>query len=151
MIRPATEADLPEILSMISELAEFERCADRVDCTLEDLRRELFGPSPVVFASLAVTDDGSVAGHAIWFRTFSTWVGHTGIWLEDLYVRPAFRRQGHAAALMADLQARTQGRVEWEVLEWNTDAITFYDGLGAEPESGWTKYRWTPTRPQPQP
>ena len=147
MIRPATEADLPEILAMISELAEFEKAADQVACTEEDLRRELFGPAPVVFANLAVTDDGRVAGHALWFRTFSTWVGRTGIWLEDIYVRPDFRRQGHAAALMADLRSRTEGRVEWEVLDWNVDAITFYDGLGARPESGWTKYRWA----QPQP
>jgi GNAT superfamily N-acetyltransferase len=147
MIRPATEADLPEILSMIIELAEFEKAADQVECTLEDLHRTLFGPDPVVFTSMAVADDGAMAGHAIWFRTFSTWVGRTGIWLEDIYVRPEFRRQGHAAALLADLRSRTQGRVEWEVLDWNVDAIAFYDGLGAEPESGWTKYRWT----QPQP
>lgn len=147
MIRPATQADLPEILSMISELAEFEKAADQVACTLEDLQRTLFEPDAVVFATMAVSDDGSVAGHAIWFRTFSTWVGRTGIWLEDIYVRPQFRRQGHAAALMADLRSRTQGRVEWEVLDWNVDAMAFYDGLGAKPESGWTKYRWA----QPQP
>jgi GNAT superfamily N-acetyltransferase len=147
MIRPATEADLPEILSMIIELAEFENAADQVECTLEDLRRVLFGPDAVVFASMAVADNGAPAGHAIWFRTFSTWVGHTGIWLEDISVRPEFRRQGHADALLADLRSRTEGRVEWEVLDWNVDAIAFYDGLGAEPESGWTKYRWT----QPQP
>jgi GNAT superfamily N-acetyltransferase len=147
MIRPATEADLPEILAMIIELAEFEKAADQVECTVEDLRRALFEPGAVVFASMAVADDGAVAGHAIWFRTFSTWVGRTGIWLEDIYVRPAFRRQGHAAALLADLRSRTEGRVEWEVLDWNVDAIAFYDGLGARPESGWTKYRWG--RPQP--
>jgi GNAT superfamily N-acetyltransferase len=144
MIRPATEADLPEILAMISELAEFEKAADQVECTLEDLQRALFEPGAVIFATMAVSDDGSVAGHAIWFRTFSTWVGRTGIWLEDIYVRPEFRRQGHAAALLADLRSRTEGRVEWEVLDWNVDAIAFYDGLGAQPESGWTKYRWAP-------
>jgi GNAT superfamily N-acetyltransferase len=149
MIRPATEADLPEILSMIIELAEFEKAADQVECTVEDLRRALFGPDAAVFASMAVADGGAMAGHAIWFRTFSTWVGRTGIWLEDIYVRPEFRRQGHAAALLADLRSRTEGRVEWEVLDWNVDAIAFYDGLGAEPESGWTKYRWT--QPQTQP
>ena len=66
-----------------------------------------------------------------------------GIWLEDIYVRPEFRRQGHAAALMADLRSRTEGRVEWEVLDWNAGAIAFYEGLGASAESGWTKYRWT--------
>ena len=92
--------------------------------------------------TVAVADDGSVAGHALWFRTFSTFLGKTGIWLEDLYVRPAHRRQGHAGALMADLRARTEGRVEWEVLEWNADAIDFYQGLGARPDGGWTSYRW---------
>ena len=149
MIRPATEDDLAELLAMVRELAEFESLSDQCICTEADLRKVLFDPGATVNDTVAVADDGSIVGHALWFRTFSTWVGRTGIWLEDIYVRPEFRRQGHAAALLADLRSRTQGRVEWEVLDWNVDAIAFYDGLGAEPESGWTKYRWT--QPQPQP
>jgi GNAT superfamily N-acetyltransferase len=149
VIRPACQDDLPELLAMIKELAAFEKMADQVVCTQEDLRRALFDPDAVIFDTVAVADDGSVAGHALWFRTFSTFLGRTGIWLEDIYVRPTYRRQGHAATLLAYLRARSEGRVEWEVLDWNADAITFYDGLGAQPESGWTKYRWS--QPQSQP
>jgi GNAT superfamily N-acetyltransferase len=130
-------------MAMISELAVFESLSDQVVCTEEDLREALFGPAPFVYDTVAMADDGSLAGHALWFRTFSTFLGRTGIWLEDLYVRPAFRRQGHGEALMADLRSRTDGRVEWDVLEWNSDAIDFYQGMGARPMGGWTKYRWT--------
>lgn len=143
MIRAATEEDVPELLAMIRELAEFESLSDQCVCTENDLRRALFAPGAVVSDTLAVADDGSVVGHALWFRTFSTFMGKTGIWLEDLYVRPPHRRQGHAGALMADLRARTEGRVEWEVLEWNEEAIDFYQRLGARPMAGWTRYRWT--------
>jgi GNAT superfamily N-acetyltransferase len=127
---------------MLVELAAFESLSDQVICTEDDLRRALFGPDAFVRDSVAVADDGSLAGHALWFPTFSTFLGQSGIWLEDLFVRPAHRRQGHAGALMADLRARTEGRVEWDVLEWNADAIDFYQGLGARPMSGWTTYRW---------
>jgi GNAT superfamily N-acetyltransferase len=143
MIRPAVESDTPELMAMIGELAAFESLSDQVICSEEDLRKALFGPDPFVYDTVAVADDGSLAGHALWFRTFSTFLGQSGIWLEDIYVRPAFRRQGHAGALMADLRSRTGGRVEWDVLEWNSDAIDFYQGLGARPMAGWTKYRWT--------
>jgi GNAT superfamily N-acetyltransferase len=142
VIRPAAEADVGELHAMLVELAEFESLADQVICTEDDLGRALFGPDAFVRDSVAVADDGTLAGHALWYPTFSTFLGKSGIWLEDLYVRPAYRRQGHAGALMADLRARTEGRVEWEVLEWNADAIDFYQGLGARPMSGWTTYRW---------
>ena len=89
---------------MIRELAEFESLSEECVCTEGDLRRVLFEPGAVVSDTLAVADDGSVVGHALWFRTFSTFMGKSGIWLEDLYVRPAHRRQGHAGALMADLR-----------------------------------------------
>ena len=147
MIRPATEEDVPELLALICELATFESLSDQCVCTEDDLRRVLVGPGAVVQDTLALADDGSVAGHALWFRTFSTFMGKTGIWLEDLYVRPAHRRQGHASTLMADLRARTEGRVEWEVLEWNEEAIDFYQRLGARPMAGWTRYRWMPPQP----
>jgi GNAT superfamily N-acetyltransferase len=144
VIRPATEEDLPELLAMVRELAEFESLSDQCICTEDDLRQTLFAPGAVVYDTVAVDDegDGSVVGHALWFRTFSTFMGRSGIWVEDLYVRPAHRRHGHAGALMADLRARTLGRVEWEVLEWNEEAIDFYQRLGARPMAGWTRYRW---------
>jgi len=147
VIRPATEEDLAELLALVRELAEFESLSDQCVCTEEDLHQVLFEPGATVFDTVAVADDGSVVGHALWFRTFSTFMGKSGIWLEDLYVRPAHRRQGHAGMLMADLRARTGGRVEWEVLEWNEEAIDFYQRLGARPMAGWTRYRWTPPQP----
>jgi len=148
VIRPATEGDVPGLLAMIGQLAEFEDLSDQVVCTEDDLRHALFGPGAVVHDTVAVADDGTLAGHALWFRTFSTFLGRTGIWLEDLYVHPAHRRQGYAGALMSALRAETSGRVEWEVLEWNDEAIGFYQRLGARPMTGWTKYRWT-SGPQP--
>jgi GNAT superfamily N-acetyltransferase len=143
VIRPATEHDLAELLAMVRELAEFESLSDQCVCTEGDLHKVLFAPGATVFDTVAVADDGSLVGHALWFRTFSTFMGKSGIWLEDLYVRPAHRRQGHAGSLMADLRSRTEGRVEWEVLEWNEEAIDFYQRLGARPMAGWTRYRWT--------
>ena len=142
MIRPAGPDDVPELMAMVHELAAFEELTDQVVCTEADMTRALFGPDAVVHDTVAVADDGTLAGHALWFRTFSTFLGKTGIWLEDLYVRPAHRRQGLAGGLLRDLRQRTEGRVEWEVLEWNTEAIDFYQQLGARPMAGWTKYRW---------
>lgn len=142
MIRLAEPGDVPELLAMVRELSEFEELSDQVVCTEDDLTAALFGPEAVAFDTVAVASDGTLAGHALWFRTFSTFRGRSGIWLEDLYVRPAHRRQGLAGALLADLRQRTEGRVEWEVLEWNTEAIDFYQGIGARPMAGWTKYRW---------
>ncbi len=86
--------------------------------------------------------DGVLAGHALWYRTFSTFLGQTGIWLEDIFVRPEHRRQGHATALLQHLREQTDGRLEWEVLEWNQPAMDFYQRLGARPMGGWTRYRW---------
>ncbi len=140
-LRPAGPDDVGEILAMIRELATFEELADQVVCTAEDLERALFGPDAAVRVTLAEVD-GAVAGHALWFRTFSTFLGRTGIWLEDLYVRPAYRRRGVAAQLLGHLKATSEGRVEWTVLDWNADAIAFYRGLGARPLEGWTTYRW---------
>jgi GNAT superfamily N-acetyltransferase len=142
MIRPAIEADVPDLVSMIRELAEFEELSDQVQITEDALAAALFGPESVVNDSVVEDGDGGLAGHALWFRTFSTFLGKTGIWLEDLYVRPAHRRRGHARALLAHLRDRTEGRIEWEVLEWNVPAIDFYQELGARPMAGWTRYRW---------
>jgi GNAT superfamily N-acetyltransferase len=142
VIRPAVEADVPELLAMIRELAEFEHLADQVRVTEDDLARTLFGPETVVHDSVIDDGDGGLAAHALWFRTFSTFLGKTGIWLEDLYVRPAHRRKGYATALVDHLRGQTEGRIEWEVLEWNQAAMDFYQQLGARPMAGWTRYRW---------
>ncbi len=127
---------------MVRELADFEEMGDQVMCTEDDLSAALFGAGAVIHDTVAEADDGTLAGHALWFRTFSTFLGKTGIWLEDLYVRPDHRRRGLATDLLRHLRENTDGRVEWEVLEWNSEAIDFYQGLGARPMAGWTKYRW---------
>jgi len=140
-IREATVDDVDEILALINELAEFEELAGHVVCTTEDLRRELFGPDPTVRVSLVV-DGTAVAGMALWFPSFSTFLGRRGIWLEDLFVRAPYRRRGYGRALLDHLRSSADGRVEWEVLDWNQRAIDFYETLGAAPVQGWTKYRW---------
>jgi GNAT superfamily N-acetyltransferase len=142
VIRAAVEADVPGLLAMIRELAEYEKLADQVMATEDDLVRALFAPDSVVSDTVVEDGDGGLAGHALWFRTFSTFLGKTGIWLEDLYVRPAHRRQGLASALVDHLRTQTDGRLEWEVLEWNLPAMDFYQQLGARPMAGWTRYRW---------
>ena len=83
-----------------------------------------------------------MAGFALWFRTFSTFLGRPGIWLEDLFVRPSSRGRGHGRALLDALRELTDGRVEWAVLDWNESSIAFYESLGARPVPGWTRYRW---------
>jgi len=152
VIRPANEDDVPEILALIRELAEFEDLRDQVSCTQTGLRRNLFGPSPVARASLAVgRGEGAeaevVTGMALWFPTFSTFLGTSGIWLEDLYVRQPFRRHGYGRELVEHLRSQSDGRVEWAVLDWNHEAIGFYERLGASPLEGWTTYRLPPGRP----
>jgi GNAT superfamily N-acetyltransferase len=142
VIRRAVEADVPQLLAMIRELGEYEHLADEVILTEDDLARALFGPGAIVFDSVVDVGGEALAGHALWYRTFSTFLGRTGIWLEDLYVRPEYRRQGHAAALLTYLREQTEGRLEWDVLEWNAPAIDFYQRLGARPMAGWTRYRW---------
>jgi GNAT superfamily N-acetyltransferase len=127
---------------MIKELAEYENLSDQVVITEDDLRQTLFGPNAIVYDTLVEDDAGQVVGHALWFRTFSTFRGQTGIWLEDLYVRPDHRRHGHGRKLLIFLRGQTQGRLEWEVLEWNVPAVDFYQQLGARPMAGWTRYRW---------
>jgi GNAT superfamily N-acetyltransferase len=142
VIRAAVESDVPELVAMIHELAEFENLSDQVVITEDDLASALFGPDAAVSDTVVDLGDGVLAGHALWFRTFSTFLGKAGIWLEDLYVRPEHRGQGFGAALLMHLRQLTGGRLEWEVLEWNAPAIDFYERLGARPIAGWTKYRW---------
>jgi GNAT superfamily N-acetyltransferase len=127
---------------MIRELAEFENLSDQVVITEDDLARTLFGPDAMAQDSVIEDGNGGLAAHALWYRTFSTFLGKTGIWLEDLYVRPEHRRKGYGRDLLTFLRQQTQGRLEWDVLEWNAPAMDFYQRLGARPMAGWTRYRW---------
>lgn len=142
----ATADDLDEVLAMVRDLAEFEESADEVAYDRAEFTAHLFGPDAVAHVALAEVD-GDVAGMALWFRTFSTWLGRSGIWLEDLFVRPAHRRHGVGRALLSHLRASTAGRVEWSVLDWNEAAIRTYEAVGARPVEGWTTYRWEPDSP----
>ena len=146
MIRPATPDDVPSILRLIRDLAEYERALDQVRATEDDLRASLFGDDPKVFAHVA-EHEGAVVGFALWFLSYSTWLGRHGIYLEDLYVEPAARGRGHGKALLTELariaDERGYGRVEWSVLDWNTPSIAFYEALGARPQDEWTTYRLT--------
>ena len=141
-IRTAVLEDLDEILALVRELAEFEQLADEVVFDADEFAAHLFGDEAVA-AVLIAEVDGRVAGMALWFPTFSTFLGQAGIWLEDLFVRPEFRGDGIATALLHQLRSMTTGRVEWSVLDWNERAIAFYRNLGARPLDGWTTYRWT--------
>jgi GNAT superfamily N-acetyltransferase len=143
-IRKATEGDLDTICALIRELAEYERMADEVTLDPAEVAEHLFGADPAAAVLVAETDEGEVAGFALWFRTFSTFLGRPGIWLEDLFVRPEHRGRGHGLALLHELRSMTDGRVEWSVLDWNQPSIDFYRALGAVPLAGWTHYRWLP-------
>jgi GNAT superfamily N-acetyltransferase len=143
-IRDATADDLDEICAMIRELAEYERAADEAVFDRDELGRHLFGPDPAAHVLIATTDGGVVAGMALWFPTFSTWVGRPGVWLEDLFVRPEHRGTGLGRALLDAVRGLTDDRVEWNVLDWNEPAIGFYRSIGAGPVDGWTRYRWLP-------
>ena len=128
---------------LIRELAEYEKAADEVVLDPAELHAHLFGDHPGASVLIAETDDGEVAGFAVYFTTFSTWLGRPGLWLEDLFVRPAHRKHGYGRQLLEAVMARSPGRVEWAVLDWNEPAIGFYESLGARPVNGWTRYRWT--------
>ena len=139
-IRPATPDDVPTILGFIRELAEFEREPDAVLATEADLLRDGFGPTPRFWALIA-EHDGAPAGFALYFTSYSTWRGHHGIRLEDIYVTPSLRGKGIGKALLVRLAqiAVEQGcpRLEWDVLEWNAPAIAVYERLGAEILTEW--------------
>jgi GNAT superfamily N-acetyltransferase len=145
-IRSATEQDLPVILNLIRELAEYEREPDAVVATEAGLREVLFGAKPSAEVLLAL-DQGMPVGFAVYFFNFSTWLGRPGLYLEDLFVRPAARGKGYGRALLVALakiaRERDCGRMEWAVLDWNDPAIQFYRKLGAEPKSEWTVFRLT--------
>jgi len=143
-IRDAVPDDLEEIAALIHELAVYEKAPEEAVFTLDGLAANVFGPNAVAEVLIAEADDGAVAGMALYFRTYSTWLGTSGIWLEDLFVRPQFRGAGHGRRLLDAVRARTDGRVEWVVLDWNESAIGVYRAMGAEPVDGWTRFRWLP-------
>ena len=146
-VRPARPGDVPAILAMVRELAEYERAAQEARASEDQLRDALFADRPALFGHVAEDDVGEVVGFALWFLNFSTWLGRHGIYLEDLYVRPSARGQGHGRALLAELAGiavgRGYGRLEWWVLDWNEPALSFYRSLGAVPMDEWTVHRVT--------
>ncbi|HEY5623670.1 MAG TPA: GNAT family N-acetyltransferase [Gammaproteobacteria bacterium] len=143
-LRPAEERDVSAILGFIKELAEYEKLSHEVVATEERILASLFGERPVAEALIAEYD-GAPAGFALFFHSFSTFLGRPGIYLEDLYVTPDFRRRGIGKALLKSLAQlaleRDCGRVEWAVLDWNEPAIGFYQGIGAAPLAEWQTYR----------
>jgi GNAT superfamily N-acetyltransferase len=145
-IRTTTSADVPIILSLIRELADYERAPDAVVATEAGLREVLFGAQRSADVLLAL-ENGDPVGFAVYFYNFSTWLGRPGLYLEDLFVRPNVRGKGYGRALLKRLaqiaQERGCGRMEWAVLDWNDPAIQFYRKLGAEPMNEWTVFRLT--------
>ena len=132
---------------MIHELAHYEKEPDAVRNTPEMLQEVLFGDNPRVFAAMAENDNGDVRGFALWFLNYSTREGVHGIYLEDLYVSPEARGEGHGKALLQHLAGiaveNGYARVEWSVLDWNEPSINFYRRLGARPMDGWSTFRLT--------
>jgi GNAT superfamily N-acetyltransferase len=145
-VRDVRPEDVPAVVKLVHELADYERAADECHLTEEQLRAVLFGPSPALFGFVAELD-GEVVGFALWFLNFSTWRGVHGIYLEDLYVRPEHRGHGFGQRLLARLARecveRGYARLEWSVLDWNEPALGFYRRLGAVQMDEWTVNRLT--------
>ncbi len=145
-IRSAVPEDSDTLYRFICELAEYEKLSQSVIATAEDIREALFGEKPCAEALLAFWNDRPV-GFALYFTTFSTFVGRPGLYLEDLYVQPDYRGKGIGKELLLHLARlayqRQYGRMEWSVLDWNEPAIQFYKKLGAKPMDEWTVYRLT--------
>jgi GNAT superfamily N-acetyltransferase len=142
VLRPAEPRDVPSIRALIRELAEYEKAPQEAVATEEDLLRDGFGPSPRYFCVMA-SWDGAPAGFAFYFHNYSTWQGKWGLYLEDLFVRPQFRGRGIGKALLVELARiavrKGCGRFQWQVLDWNTPAVRFYEKLGARALKEW----WT--------
>ena len=142
-IERAVERDIPLVLEFIRKLAEYERLSHRVSATEEDLRTALFGERPVAGVLLAYSDK-EPAGFAVYFQSFSTFLCRSGIYLEDLFVEPRYRRAGIGTVLMAavaKLAVERGGILTWSVLKWNQPAIDFYSGLGAVESADWSGYK----------
>jgi len=144
MIRYARKEDAPRILQLIKDLAEYEKAPLEAKATLEQIEQSLFSENPVAYCHVA-EENGLVIGISIWFLNYSTWVGKPGIYLEDLYVDPAYRGKGHGLAFLKELGKicveRDYERLQWWVLDWNQPSIDFYKSLGAVPMDEWTVYR----------
>lgn len=149
LIRRAEPRDVPEILQMIRDLAEYEKALDEATATEEQLNAALFGDNPKVFAHVVehAGEGYGLGGFALWFLNFSTWLGKHGLYLEDLYVRPELRGSGYGKALLSTLAQECvendYGRFEWWVLDWNEPALGFYRSIGAVPMDEWTVQRVT--------
>lgn len=145
IIRSAERSDIPTLLDMIRELADYEHMLDAVVADPEEMADWMFLRR--VAECLIAEEDGTPVGMALFFHNYSTWLGKAGIYLEDLYVRPAYRGRGYGKTLLCRLAALTVerrcGRLEWACLDWNTPAIGFYRALGAVPMDEWTTYRLT--------
>lgn len=145
-IRAATLEDAPLILSLIQELADYERLSHEVRATVEELERSLFGPRPYAEVLLSFLGE-EPAAYALFFHNYSTFLGRQGMYLEDLFVRPHLRGRGIGKAMLQHLAElaveRGCGRLEWSVLDWNEPAIAFYRSVGAASVEGWTVYRLT--------
>jgi GNAT superfamily N-acetyltransferase len=143
-ISKITPAQVPELLKMIRELARFEKLEHEVNATVASLGKSLFGPRPAAGALLAHCGD-KVIGYAVYFSTFSSFDGRPGLWLDDLYVRPKFRKQGVGRRLIEEVARvaakRNCGRFEWIALDWNRNALDFYRGLGAKALDEWVLIR----------
>lgn len=148
VVRPATKADVPEIIGLVQDLAVFEKQpVESVRLTEETLTDLLFCEQPRIYVHVVESDtnEHTIDGFALWFLNFSTWEGTHGIWLEDLYVRPDARKTGKGKALLQQLAriAHENGyrRMEWAVLKWNTPAMEFYSAIGAYPMVEWDTHR----------
>ncbi len=146
-IAPVTPAEIPSLLELIRELAQFEHLEHELEATVESLNQSFFGPEPAAGALLARCA-GDTAGYAIYFFTFSSFLGRRGIWLEDVYVRPPFRKQGLGRKLIEAVAhigvEHGCGRFEWTALDWNEPALKFYRGLGATERKEWVLIRMDP-------
>ncbi|WP_324274096.1 GNAT family N-acetyltransferase [Blastococcus brunescens] len=146
-VRPIRPDDVPAVVALVRELADYEKALHEVRLTEDQLTDSLFGDAPALFGHIATADDGQVVGIALWFLNFSTWRGTHGIYLEDLYVQPQHRGHGLGKELLRTLAAvcveRGYSRLEWSVLDWNAPSIEFYEAAGAVPMDEWTVFRLT--------
>ena len=145
-VRRIRPDDVPAVVGLVRELAEYEKAGHEVRLTEDQLHDRLFGADPALFGHVAEVE-GRVVGMALWFLNFSTWRGTHGVYLEDLFVQPAHRGSGLGRELLRTLAElcvqRGYSRLEWSVLDWNTPSIDFYRAAGAVPMDGWTVFRLT--------